>query len=323
MARWSVPATSMATRAARCDGSSGIPAPSPSERTMSREAGSTSTSTYRSRAMASVSKPGPRLADDAGARARTPTRYSGRSSPGGIAPLAGPSQGPWTSLHHHDGSGTVLASRNETTSIWVPRENMAVPTRLPLVLPGGTGESPLVEATVWPGHASSHAPSAVTMGTGCALPPQVTVTAPTTWSAVATVTGTTAASVAPSSFSTTGRVKRNGSGIWRSSGGGRVVVVVLAGTMGGGVGCPSTAASTRTGRPCTERTPARIRQAPACEVYPDLTPTTPLEPTSVTVWVSVPTSGRVTDGMATPSAKLGSAIPAAATRRQSEAVDTE
>ena len=45
MARRSVPATSMATRAARWEGSSERPAPSPSERTISREAGSTSTST--------------------------------------------------------------------------------------------------------------------------------------------------------------------------------------------------------------------------------------------------------------------------------------
>ncbi len=76
MARRSVPATSMATRAARWEGSSDSPAPSPSDRTISLVAGSTSTSTYRSNAMASVSKPGPRLADDAGTRARTPTRYS-------------------------------------------------------------------------------------------------------------------------------------------------------------------------------------------------------------------------------------------------------
>ena len=45
MASLSVPATSMATRAARWDGSSASPAPSPSDRTMSLEAGSTSTST--------------------------------------------------------------------------------------------------------------------------------------------------------------------------------------------------------------------------------------------------------------------------------------
>ena len=45
MASRSWPATSMATRAARWDGSSDRPAPSPSERTIRREAGSTSTST--------------------------------------------------------------------------------------------------------------------------------------------------------------------------------------------------------------------------------------------------------------------------------------
>ena len=73
MARRSVPATSMATRAARWDGSSASPAPSPSDRTIRRLAGSTSTSTYRSRATARVSKPGPRLAEEAGALARTPS----------------------------------------------------------------------------------------------------------------------------------------------------------------------------------------------------------------------------------------------------------
>src|SRR5664280_2052018 len=112
-----------------------------------------------------------------------------------------PGQRLWTSLHHHDGSGTVLASRNGTEAICVPRENRAVPTRLPLVLPGGTGESSLAEATDWPGHASSHAPRPVTIGTGWELPPQVTVTAPTTWPAVATATRTTAFSEAVRSAS--------------------------------------------------------------------------------------------------------------------------
>ena len=45
MASRSVPATSMATRAARWDESSASPSPSPTERTISFEAGSTSTST--------------------------------------------------------------------------------------------------------------------------------------------------------------------------------------------------------------------------------------------------------------------------------------
>src|SRR5579862_311307 len=71
MARRSCPATSMATRAARWLASASSSAPSPSARTIRRRAGSTSTSTYRSRARARTSKPGPRFAADAGARART------------------------------------------------------------------------------------------------------------------------------------------------------------------------------------------------------------------------------------------------------------
>ena len=61
---------SMATLAARWEASAGRSEPSPSARTLSRPAGTTSTSTWRSRARARVSKPGPRLAAEAGARAR-------------------------------------------------------------------------------------------------------------------------------------------------------------------------------------------------------------------------------------------------------------
>ena len=63
--------------------------------------------------------------------------------------------------------------------------------------------------------------------------------------------------------------------------------------------------------------------APATEVYPDLIPTTPFVPTSETMLCSVPTSGSVTEGIATTSAKVGMAIPADATRSTSDADDTE
>src|SRR5665213_2428691 len=85
MARWSVPATSMATRAARWEESSASPSPSPTDRTISFEAGSTSTRTYRLRARPSVSNPGPRLADDAGTRARTAQTYPHRPCRTGTA----------------------------------------------------------------------------------------------------------------------------------------------------------------------------------------------------------------------------------------------
>ena len=64
----------------------------------------------------------------------------------------------WTSLHHQDGSGTVAASRNGTTSIWVPRANKPVPTRVPASPPGGTAWSLVAVSTRWPGHPNSSAP---------------------------------------------------------------------------------------------------------------------------------------------------------------------
>src|SRR5256886_4172035 len=65
----------MAMRAARCEASPASSAPSPSALTVRRGACSTSTSTYSWSATARVSKPGPRLAADAGARARTRSGY--------------------------------------------------------------------------------------------------------------------------------------------------------------------------------------------------------------------------------------------------------
>src|SRR6202521_2806296 len=196
-----------------------MPAPSPSDRTISFVAGSTSTSTYRSRAMANVSKPGPRLAADAGTRARTPTRYSPRVRPGGPAPPparlrpADPRQ-LWMRRHHHDGSGTVEASLNGIVSDWVPREYRAVPTLLPWGPPGGTGSSTVAVATCWPGHPRIEAVCAATTATRCCWPPHTAVTEPTRSPALATVVGTTPVWAAVSRPSTTGRVWRKGSGSW-------------------------------------------------------------------------------------------------------------
>ena len=164
----SVPATSMATRAARWEGSSDSPAPSPSDRTISLEAGSTSTSTYRSRAMAKVSKPGPRLADDAGTRARTPTRYSARVGPGGTGATRqgrrdhGRSRtGSAPTVSRGPGATTTTARARSPpasagpTRTADPRANRASPARLPRGPPAGTGCSVVVAATCWPGHPSS------------------------------------------------------------------------------------------------------------------------------------------------------------------------
>ncbi len=93
--------------------------------------------------------------------------------------------------------------------------------------------------------------------------------------------------------------------------------------MGAGTGCPITTARTSTGRPAITRSAANTMQPPACEVYPDLIPTTPLEPISVTRLGRVPTRGSVTDDLATTSANVGIAMAAAATFRQSTAEDTE
>lgn len=62
--------------------------------------------------------------------------------------------------------------------------------------------------------------------------------------------------------------------------------------------------------------------APATDVYPDLTPTTPFDPISETMFPRVPTSGRVADVVSTTWAKAGSAMPTAAIRSTSAAVDT-
>src|SRR5579875_15266 len=73
----SVPATSQATRAARCSRSRGRSEPSPLATTSRRSAGSTDTSTCSPTATARTSKPGPRFADDAGTR----TLVTGEGSP--------------------------------------------------------------------------------------------------------------------------------------------------------------------------------------------------------------------------------------------------
>ncbi len=52
-------------------------------------------------------------------------------------------------------------------------------------------------------------------------------------------------------------------------------------------------------------------------------PTTPSFPTSETTLCTVPTNGRVAEGIATTEANVGSRIPSAAIRRQSAAVDRE
>ena len=56
---------------------------------------------------------------------------------------------------------------------------------------------------------------------------------------------------------------------------------------------------------------------------PDFTPTIPLDPTWVTMFRVVPTSGSVTEGMATMAANAGSARPRAATFRLSAGVETD
>ncbi len=56
---------------------------------------------------------------------------------------------------------------------------------------------------------------------------------------------------------------------------------------------------------------------------PDLTPTTPFEPISVTMLWTVPTSGRLTVDRPAIWANAGMLIPAAAIRRVSAAVDTD
>src|SRR5580704_5624824 len=106
--------------------------------------------------------------------------------------------------------------------------------------------------------------------------------------------------------------------------GGAVVVVVAGGLgiVGGGTGWARTATSTVTDRPWITRLAASTMHPPAAVVYPDLMPTTLLEPISVTTFGMVPTSGRVTDRRPTTRANVGSLIPAAATRRQSAAVET-
>ena len=184
MARRSVPATSMATRAARWEGSSDSPAPSPSDRTISLEAGSTSTSTYRSRAMAKVSKPGPRLADDAGTRARTrdtvlasgfgPGRTAGRHPPRppvtvGRSPTVDRADGsvveqapPPRRLGHGRGQRQRhrlgLGAEGEPGC---PHRGSPRPRRR------GPGPARSVAATCWPGHPSSEADWAATTATRC------------------------------------------------------------------------------------------------------------------------------------------------------------
>ncbi|MDQ1360118.1 MAG: hypothetical protein QOJ44_495, partial [Acidimicrobiaceae bacterium] len=161
MARWSCPATSMATRAARWEGSSESPAPSPSERTISREAGSTSTSTYRSRATARVSNPGPRLAEEAGARARTLVRVVVtdrsrrdqadpspvvRSSEPRVAARKGGRQ-IRVNRHHRVGVGTDPVGRKGTTRRWGPTVKTTRPTEVSEVAAVATGRSITVVAT--------------------------------------------------------------------------------------------------------------------------------------------------------------------------------
>ena len=63
-------------------------------------------------------------------------------------------------------------------------------------------------------------------------------------------------------------------------------------------------------------------QPPAAVVKPDFTPTTPLDPISVTRLWTVPTTGRVLVVTAATSAKVGMAIPTAATFNTSTADDT-
>ena len=208
MASRSVPATSMATRAARCDGSSDRPAPSPSDRTMSFEDGL--------HLDLDVPVEGDGQGVEAGAEvgrrrwgscAHTDTVLvvdcDGRDRSGRRAVEDGQ---PWTSRHHQDGSGKVPPSSSGTDSSLGAQREPGRTDVAPGAAPGGTtsslaGHHPLPRPPQQPrplGVSQLHPMPCVRPRSRRRWPPVDGEWPPTT--------GTIAASEASSSFSTTGPV---------------------------------------------------------------------------------------------------------------------